>query len=325
MRPRRRKVAIDASRQAERDRPLKIRALWVGCLALSLCAVGAAGQSFTLPEGDTRSGFRDLSNVMFGNSAYKLRVETQAGDPDLYINGVTLTPSNDWDSLLDSTLPAVQYGTGYNLGDPISGGSVLEWFPVVIGSAIDPGVPDGVYHTTMSILGGADANAQDLLASFGIAVEVAEKLDISVTAAASPSTIPQGGTTQVSMTVKNNMIGHDFVSTTWWLQGFVSGSDQLGWSSFNGYWFNQTIAPGDSRTDLHSTWFASANQAPGTYLGTLGVVGGLYNGDWYYVSNDPQARITVRGAPVTGVPEPSAWATVGLGLAVLAPILRRRK
>ena len=299
---------------------------------LALAVLGrpvAAQYSFQLPYGSARSAYRDVSNIYIDFSNFGVEFDTQPGDPDLYINQFTLTPGAGWPSMLDLQLPAVQLNYGgsqpYNLGDPIPGDT--HWFFSAASrqGAVDPGVPDGDYHALLQILGGGNSAALDILAEFNLTLSVREKLDIDVTTWASPGTIAQGQSTQVSMKVKNNMAGDDFVSTTWFLSSFQNGSDQLAWTTFDGDWFGKHIAPGDSRTDLHSTWVAGASQPTGLYLGNLGVVGGLYDGDEYFVNNNPLGQITVVPGRTPAVPEPSTLAAISIGALMLAPMLRRRR
>ena len=61
-----------------------------------------------------------------------------------------------------------------------------------------------------------------------------------------------------------------------------------------------------------------SNQEEGDYFGNNGVVGGLYNGDFYFVGNDPRGKITV-------VPAPSSVISLILGAGLLAPVVIRRK
>ena len=308
-----------------------------GFTALALLTLGATSafaQNYNQQPGDdTRSGFRDVSNTIVSNINYKIALSTNTGDADTYLNAVNLdTSAGKWDSNINLTLPTttVDYhnnsdGTNntYTLGTAISGGTQWTFNAATHYGAIDNSVPDGIYTATLNLLGGATMDSTDTLGSFSISLQVAQKLDIDVSTTATPDTIAQGGKTQLSMTVKNNLTGLNFVSTTWYDSGVSNGTSSLNRDSFDGDWFNKVFAPGDSRTDLHSTYSAALNQELGDYTTTNGVVGGLYNGDEYFVRSNVATKVTVIKGAAT--PAPSSSIIMAFGLLFGATRLRRRK
>ena len=289
----------------------------------------------TLADGNARSAFRDTSNLFFGgNTEYRVNLNTASGDPDLYINQINLTPGPSWDSNLTLYTPSTDPNPGavntfrynatngtsgvYNLGTAISGNTHWNFASAFRFGDVDPNVADGIYNTTLDIVGGADSSAMDTLASFDLTLQVIQKLDVDVTMTADPDTIGQGQGTTISMTVKNNITGADFISTSWYYSAFANANgDNLVPGNFVGNWFDQHIAPGDSRTDLHTNWKAAANQNGGDYFGNLGVIGGLYSGDFYLVNNNPQVKVSV-------IPAPSSALSLMMGVGLLAPVIIRR-
>ena len=282
------------------------------------------GQSFSMNNSPDRSAYRDTSNMFidFGSS-WGVHLDTAVGDPDLYINNINMVTGGNWNSNLDVQVPTTSFGFNnnagtYTLGTAIAADTHWDFNAAFRNSgAINAAVADGNYGFTVNILGGADALATDTLASYDLSLTVLQKLDVTVTTSANPSLIGQQQATQLSMTVKNNMTGASFLSTTWYVSGFGDGlGNQLKFDGFAGDWFGQSIAPGNSRTDLQSLWHADTYQPVGTYTANEGVVGGLYDGDFYFLNTDRQGQVVVT------VPEPASVAVLGLG--ALALIRRRR-
>ena len=294
-------------------------------LAATLIGTLAYGQSFSLENGPNRSAFRDTSNMFidFGSS-WRVHMDTNAGDPDLYINNITMATGSGWDSNLDVMTPVGGFDYNgnaghYNFGDAISGENHWDFNGAFRNSgAIIAAVADGTYNFTLNVLGGANNSAMDTLASYDLGLTVLQKLDVNVSMSANPNVIAQGEATELSMTVTNNMTGAHFLSTTWFVSNFDDGNGHnLAFDNFVGNWFGQDIAPGASHSDIHSTWHADGAQVPGLYTGNNGVVGGLYDGDFYFLNTDNKAQVLVT------VPEPASMAAIGLG--ALALLRRRRK
>ncbi len=293
--------------------------------AAVLDVTGALAQTINLEVGDTRSAFRDVTNLSaFGSSnGYDTRLDIASTDAPLYINSFNLVTGAGFPAALDINTPTTSFdyhgaesGT-YTLGTQISGDHTWYFNSAFRDGAVSAAVADGVYDFSVNILGGANSSATGTLASFGLHMEVIQKLDVTVAQFATPSVINPGEATQVSMTITNNITGHDFVSTSWYVAGFGDGNgNELTFDGFNGDWFDKHIAPGDSRTDGHSQFSAQAGDAAGTYTGFNGVIGGLYYGDFYFVSANQQATVQV-------VPEPASLCALGLG--AIALLRRRRK
>jgi hypothetical protein len=295
-------------------------------LALAIaCSTGAFAQSFSQWNGDTHTAAVDESNVRFNSTTWQMNLKTAAGDPDLFINNMFITPGAGYNPLInmETQVGGFDYSGGgpvnhYTFGTAISGDNDWNFAGAFHNGPVDSLVADGVYDFTLGINGGNSSISNDLLASFDLHVDVIKKIDIGVVTSANPGTIVQGGTgTEVSMTVTNNMTGHNFVSSTWYVSGFGDGSGNfLDFDNFTGNWFDQVIAPGGSHSDSHSTWHAGLTTPIGTYTGDNGVCGGLHNGDFYFFNTDQQAVVNVV------VPEPASFAVLGLGALAL---VRRRK
>jgi hypothetical protein len=285
---------------------------------------GAFAQTFSQWNGDTHSAVRDESNVYFNFTNWGIDLQTNAGDPDLYINNMTITGGAGYDALINmqTQVGGFQYngsssGT-YTFGTAINGANNWNFAGAFHNGQVDAAVADGVYDFTLGIFGGATNTANSTLASYGLHVDIQQKLDINVAMTPNPSTIKEGGPgTEVSMTVTNNMTGRNFITHTWYVSGFGDGNGNfLAFDNFTGNWFDQTITPGGSHSDTHSTWHANLDTPIGTYTSLNGVVGGLDLGDEFFMKTDSQAVVTVL------VPEPATFAVLGLG--VLAFTKRRR-
>ncbi|MBI5705581.1 MAG: PEP-CTERM sorting domain-containing protein [Armatimonadetes bacterium] len=292
----------------------------------SLAAACALGQLSASPYYSTLSGFNDTSNMFMSQTAYDGWISHSGADPDTFINAMAITGGTTWDPDIDFFTPSglfsyydpgVGYGT-YTFGTAISGDT--NWYVGGLASRwgdvynVDP----GVYDFTLDIIGGADANATDLLASIQYVFEVAARLDVSATGEATPGVIHYGEVTQVAMTVQNHMPNRSFFSTTWFFSGggMSQGTDSLTHVGWEGDWWEEEIVAGGSRTDGHTAWKAAGAIPTGTYQGYMGVVGGLYLGDWHWVS------MTGTVPTVELVPEPSGLLVLALG--GLALIRRRR-
>lgn len=299
-----------------------VRAMAIG-LATIISSLALA-QSFSLNSGPNRSAFRDTSNIGFDfGSSWGVHLDTNSSDPDLYVNDINMVTGSGWDSNLDIMTPVGGFdyngGAGhYNFGTAISGEQHWDFNGAFRNSgAINAAVADGDYSFTLNILGGADNAATDTLASYDLGLTVLQKLDVDVSMAGNPSTIGQGQATELMMTVTNNMSGAHFLSTTWYVSAFEDGNGNLlEFDGFVGNWFGQSIAPGASHSDIHSDWHAKSDQALGLYTANSGVVGGLYDGDFYFLNTQNKAQVMV-------VPEPASLSVLGLGLLAFAK--RKRK
>lgn len=165
-------------------------------------------------------------------------------------------------------------------------------------------VAPGTYNFQLKLFGGDSAEASDQLASFPLHVKIIDHFNVTVQASFPQPTLGLGRTTDASVTVHNG--GTDeFLTSTWYVAGFgkdnpyAPQNEQLTFNDFLGNWFGQVIAPGGSRTDLHSRWSAGPSLPLGTYLGDIGIVGGLFDGDGHNWSANP-ATLSVVGARVSG-------------------------
>ena len=287
----------------------------IGVLSLAAC-FASASPTFWASQG-ILSSVRDASNLDGGITGYDFNLATDGGDSDLYINAISFSFGSNWDSNIDMNL---NLGTSYTLGDAISGGSFLSFNDLAVRyNEVNAAVGTGIYDFSVEFYGGDTNGSNDLLSSTALQLEVFEKYDYSLVAGVNPAVIGQGGSSTVFMNLTNNMSGRDLVTTTWYVGGggFSNGVETLNFDGFAGNWFSQVLAPGTSYADDHSVWSASASQMSGIYDGTgvTGLVGGLYDGDFYFLPS--------TATSIEVVPEPASMLAVLAGVAALAR--KRRK
>jgi hypothetical protein len=288
------------------------------------CATGAFAQTFFQNNRSTHAEVRDDSNILINGTTWGVTLQTAAADPALFINNMSITGSGGYNPLINMQTQTTGFDFNgsssghYNFGTAITGDNDWNFAGAFHNGAIDAAVADGVYDFTLDILGGGDNAATNTLASFGLHVDVLQKLDITTTLSANPGTIFKGGPgTEVSMTVTNHMDGRNFITSTWYVSAFGDGlGHSLAFDGFTGNWFNQVIAPTASHTDSHSQLHADLDTPIGTYTSFNGVVGGTYENDFMFMTADQQANVNVL------VPEPASFAVLGLGALAL---VRRRK
>ena len=173
--------------------------------------------------------------------------------------------------------------------------------------------PVGLYSFDAVFTGGSSATDNSVVIDVPLELEIVNTINATVTTQLDTNSIGPGQTATVSATLQNNMTDRSFVTTTWFLTGEYNGPNSLSYN-FVGNWFDQTIAPSESLSGQHLTWTDTPTVPPGTYVGTNGIVGGLYNGDnFYFAGNSTSIN-------VTAVPEPMSL----LGLALGAVALVRR-
>lgn len=263
---------------------------------------------------------QDTSNLRLAETSYQMDI---APSSDVYINSVSLVPGVGYDNNLGLNVPAALYYSGPGSGTltqgvPLSGGSSYHFYDILDEQGARPSVPVGTYNFSLEFTGGDSPSSSDVLGDVPLQVEVVNKIDASASAVANPSTISPGQTTTISATLTNNMTDRNFVVTTtgYFGPGMTDGAGHsLVNANFLGNWNNQTIAPGDSRTDNHTSWQATAASPNGTYVGDLFIQGGLYAGDGF----DIPVALTV-----TVIPEPAAGVLLMLPAIVFACRTRRR-
>lgn len=274
------------------------------------------------PIHSTLSALIDTSNTNGSGTGYDFLFSHSSGDPDTYINEVQLNPGASWDTDIDLFVAdwgfSYNFGSSYAFGTAISGDQFWQIDNLVTRSGSIVDVDPGLYGFSIDVLGGLDADARETLFSVDLELEVFNRIDLTVSGVATPDTIMAGQESTVMMTVRNDMSSRNFVSTTWYFQngGMRQGNDTLPFVGFVGNWFDQTIAPGQERTDAHTRWTANASTPLGKYDGAMGVFGGLYNGDEHVFAMNPAPSITVI------VPEPATMAALAVGAALM---LRRRR
>ncbi|HLO99336.1 MAG TPA: PEP-CTERM sorting domain-containing protein [Fimbriimonas sp.] len=281
-------------------------------LASSL-SFGAFG--FSVSGTNIRSGFHDTSNLYSSAAQYDVDLFTDFGDDDLYINGVSISAGTNYDPLInfEINLESFVLGTAITGGDSFRFENIARRF-----WQVDSSVAAGFYDFNVDFFGGVDGSDNTLLGTLNFEFEVIDMLEFSTSGSASPAVIPQGGVSTASATLNNPSSTRSLFTTTWYYSngGFAMGSEQLT-GDFVGNWFDKEIAPGDSRTDDHTTWTASTGQTVGVYDGNYGIVGGYYANDEHLMAvNGVNIEVT------ESVPEPASLAVIGAGVAFLA---RRRR
>lgn len=311
----------------------KFAVLSTGVVLFGMVSSGRANPTVTA-ESSILSGVQDASNMWLASStSYGFVFSTSTGDPDFYLNSIGLSAAtNDSDGTPASFDPSANFTIGgptlgngfpsnsYTLGTPISGGQTFYWSNVFSHAmAFDAAsAPVGLYDFNAIFTGGSSATDDSVVMDVPLQLEIVNKIDVTETSQVNPGSIGPGQTATVSATLQNNMADRNFVTTTWFWTQPANGSNVLAPGPMIGNWFNQTIAPGTSLSGLHTAWTDSPTQPIGTYIGTTGIVGGLYNGDNFYFGDNNNTSITVAA-----VPEPMSL--LGLGLGVVAFARRRRR
>ena len=143
-------------------------------------ACAAFSQTFTQTNGDTHSQVRDKSNVLIDDS-WNVNLQTSAGDPDLYINNMVITGGIGYNPLINMQTQVGGFdfnGSGpnhYTFGTAISGDNSWDLAGAFHNGEIDSAVVDGVYDFNLDFIGGGDNLATNVLASFGLHVDVFQK------------------------------------------------------------------------------------------------------------------------------------------------------
>lgn len=297
----------------------------LGLLALlaSSGAYSQAGYSFWT-DADHLSAYQDTSNMLMSNTNYKVSF-THSGDDIVYIDDLEFIGDT---ADLNKASGSLGYQEGpdyktYNFGDAATGD--FTWSFEQLAYHYGSSMADlGLHEFSINIWGrtddGTGVSDPTILQTFSFAYDVAGKLDITVTGSLSNPVIHAGQTTGLDMTVLNNM-DRDFVATTWFTSSVNngSGSELQGEFDWSYTWFNRNIASGESLTGGHSFWKADSTNPDGVYTGNLGVVGGLYNGDFHFVAMTPAPQITVQS-----VPGPASFLPMAIGLLAIRTRKRRK-
>lgn len=293
---------------------------FVSLVALSISSLGYASIGLTANIG-TLSALHDTSNLNGSQTPFSANGYKPAADGDLYINSFNLVPGTVYDAGLNfelSTVFNVYDGaatTTHMLGDMITGEAWFNFNGLAARyDSVDAAIPNGFYDFSVEVLGGTAATSTDVIDSVHFVVEVADRIDFHTNALVTPNPMTMGGNGIVSATLTNDMVGRNLKTTTWWISGFNDGAGHtLDFINFRGDWFSTDLAPGASATGDHSEWRAGTAAVNGNYTSNTGIVGGLYQGDWHWMSAN--ARVAV-------VPEPATLAVLGFGAVAL---MRRRR
>lgn len=301
--------------------------IYFSAFALFLAASSTTYAAVSItPDYSILSGIQDTSNLDYSTTRYRGTLNSDGADGDLYINSVQFIPGAGYDpniGLQFNVGTSFDYNSGqtYTLGTPISGPANWSLDRIIThDGAIDPSVAPGIYDFSAVFTGGDSPSATDTLATWNLQIEVFPYMDITLGGSSSPAVIGYGDTTTVQVTLTNNMVSRSFFSYTWWYGGggMQQGSAAMQ-GNFVGDWFNQEIAAGDSRTDDHTTWTADSSSLPtGTYVGSLGLYGGLYLGDEHSITAlNPQPTVEL-------IPEPVSIGMAGAGILIGLTARRRR-
>ncbi len=292
-----------------------MKLIYTAVAAVALVGISSIAQAideFAVPGSDTRSGVLDDTGMRLAATTFAVTVRHDAADPDLYINEIAVVPQPGWDPDIDFQFILGQYGWtngqfqqgDYVLGTPINQNIDWTFYRLASHFGTFSNVAPGTYNFRLKLFGGDSAGASDQLASFLLHVRIIDRYDISVAASFPQPTLGLGGTTEATVSVDNGGT-EDFLTSTWYVAGFgkdnpyAPQNEQLTFTDFLGNWFGQVITPGNSRSDLHSRWSAGPSLPLGTYLGDIGIIGGIYEGDSHNWQANP-ATIEVVGARVSG-------------------------
>ncbi len=272
------------------------------------------------------SGLKDTSNFSQSTTQYGFRVYNGSSDPALYINSIDMIHGVGYDPNIALASPGSLFNAnqpgGYTLGTPIAPDTGFFLYNAVERSGeVDASVANGMYNFNLQVKGGYDSSATDVLGDLAYQIRIAEGIRVSITGiTATPSSISAGQSTVVGVTITNNDPTETWANTTWYVGAFSQGGSTL---DFNGFepapgwdWFNKSVAPGASLTGDHSSYSANALTPLGAYTPGLGLVGGLYNGDNFYLAAPGDPLVTVA------VPEPASLGLVAISACLL---VRRRR
>lgn len=281
---------------------------------------GSAVDIWSLSAEDIRSAVKDDATMQHSESRCGVTIQHLASDPALYMNSVDITGGTNWNPAIDLQVGLDYFGftngnfeqNTYTLGTGITDDVAWNFDGLVRRSGtVTAAVAPGFYDFNVDIKGGGSSSADDVLASFNLRMEVVQSITAAASATMSPSTLGFGDISQASVNFANTG-NRSIITETWYVSAFSlngANTDFLTFDDFEGDWFDQTIVSGDSRTDLHSKWRATASNAIGTYDGNIGIYGGLYNGD------TPSWRAS--GTLLEVVPEPTSMLALVAGLGLL--------
>lgn len=280
-------------------------------LILAASAVhGFAAVSFTQIN-PTLSALRNPTNFLTGSN-YNCIFTKDATDPDVFVNGISLTVGPGWDANLD-VLASSSFGD-FAFGTPISGSQNRYVYLAGRNGSVDSSVPLGQYQFNTKVLGGDDANAQNILADFDWVIDVKNSFNLSLSAVVSLAFVNPGQTTDVTATVTNNE-SEAILLNSWYIKsGANSAYPTVPWGfHFNPGW-GITMNPGVTETRLHHYFTPDAATPMQTYNVYGGVIGGYYEGDAHWQGWTQPPQFTV-------VPEPVTLVALGIGILALG---RRR-
>lgn len=289
---------------------------------IALCLASAsASWALTITQGyDVLSGVHSYGDG-FNGSIYSATASRDFGEDPAYINDVQFDFGSGWHPSLSLNTDFQALTSGYTYGTEIGEGTTVSLNLAGLFSTVSASVPVGMYQFTASIIGGETDSSTDILAEYDYVLDVRETIDADLNSSISSNSVNIGETTTVSATLTNSG-PEQIVSTLWFLYvGVPAGGDHPNPVDhmnfgFAGNWFNQAIDPGQSRTDLHSTFTPTALTPQGMYRVYGGIYYGYHEGDRYFANFDPGPEFEV-------VPEPATL--VGLGTLVLAGLRRRKK
>lgn len=288
---------------------MTFRSIAVAALVTSLFSPALA---FNFVQGiPERSGLKDISNLRIVDKLFDAFVFHDASDPDLYINGVSLSPGTTWDpGITMSDGSSGGYFGDYQIGTAITGTTnhSLRFAQV---DGVDASVANGQYDFSVDILGGGDSSAQGVLATFGYTLDVHDRFNPTVTLnAIAPVAI--GGTTSMSYTAVNGT-GSEITLNGLWVGGESTFYGVVPFSFASNYFYGQ-VAPGGSVTSDHMVWSPDLGTPVGTYSVVAGIIGGFHDGEYHFVNSSNDQSFDV-------VPEPASWTVLSLGIL----IARRRR
>jgi MYXO-CTERM domain-containing protein len=262
----------------------------------------------------TKSAFRDVSNLRITSSDFRIQLNREASESDLYVNNVTYAYDSGWDFGINLSEEGLN---GYTLGTPLTGDLNTVYRLASRYGEVNESVALGMYSFSVNIFGGADASANDLIGQYNYSLLVADRFNLQITSAFDKPMVAPGETSFLSLSATNTTSDQTYFTSSFWLGLESDGAAANVPYSFAyvSNFYSGSFAPGQSLSGAHSNYTPTNANAGNSYPSYAGLIGGIYSGDYHWINAGDKPALTV-------VPEPATLTVLGLGL--LAGLRRRR-